>query len=118
MCLLSACNVDGNVGDGETQGTCRKGEVCKADGTCKGWLLYTYELIYKYMLAQVYGQLLHYTIHNSFSFLLDTCSDSIKNGDETGIDCGGYVCMPCSKLESSNYISKFLSLLFVVKILK
>lgn len=25
-----------------------------------------------------------------------TCSDGIKNGDETGVDCGGSACEPCS----------------------
>ncbi|MBT8265537.1 MAG: T9SS type A sorting domain-containing protein [Bacteroidia bacterium] len=25
-----------------------------------------------------------------------TCSDGIQNGDETGVDCGGSVCAPCS----------------------
>lgn len=26
-----------------------------------------------------------------------TCSDGIKNGDETGIDCGGSMCEPCDE---------------------
>jgi len=26
----------------------------------------------------------------------ETCSDNIQNGDETGIDCGGALCDPCS----------------------
>ncbi len=25
-----------------------------------------------------------------------TCSDGIQNGDETGVDCGGSSCVPCS----------------------
>lgn len=25
-----------------------------------------------------------------------TCSDGIQNGDETGVDCGGTICAPCS----------------------
>jgi len=27
---------------------------------------------------------------------IDTCSDGIMNGDETGIDCGGTMCAPCN----------------------
>src|SRR4051812_26555745 len=26
-----------------------------------------------------------------------TCSDSIKNGDETDVDCGGKSCSPCAE---------------------
>ena len=33
--ILSACNVNGAVGDGSKQGTCPDaGQRCKADGTC------------------------------------------------------------------------------------
>ncbi len=31
---------------------------------------------------------------------MDTCSDGIQNGDETGVDCGG-ICVPCSQLDLS-----------------
>lgn len=27
---------------------------------------------------------------------LATCSDGLQNGDETGVDCGGAVCVPCT----------------------
>ena len=27
---------------------------------------------------------------------LATCSDGLQNGDETGVDCGGAVCVPCA----------------------
>ena len=33
---------------------------------------------------------------NPFTLAAPTCFDGIQNGDETGIDCGGSVCDPCS----------------------
>ncbi len=27
-----------------------------------------------------------------------TCTDSIQNGEETGVDCGGPVCDPCFEI--------------------
>ncbi|MEZ4908784.1 MAG: hypothetical protein R2771_14330 [Saprospiraceae bacterium] len=27
--------------------------------------------------------------------LCETCDDGIQNGDETGVDCGGALCVPC-----------------------
>ena len=35
---------------------------------------------------------------------LPTCTDGIMNGDETGVDCGGYVCPVChiGMLEKKN----------------
>jgi len=35
-------------------------------------------------------------ILNITTLALPTCSDGIQNGDETGIDCGGSSCSPCS----------------------
>ena len=33
--IRSACNVDGDVGDGTMQGTCSEAnQMCNADGTC------------------------------------------------------------------------------------
>ena len=34
----------------------------------------------------------------------ETCSDGIQNGDETGIDCGGVLCLPCN-LSSPSLLS-------------
>lgn len=34
----------------------------------------------------------------------EDCSDQIKNGDETGIDCGGQLCLPCVEVCISNYL--------------
>ena len=31
-----------------------------------------------------------------------SCNDDIKNGDETGIDCGGTYCSPCSTVGIDN----------------
>ena len=42
--ILSACNVDGNDGDGTMQGTCfGTNQKCSADGTC-GKYCYPYDL--------------------------------------------------------------------------
>lgn len=38
---------------------------------------------------------------NLFEPIQPTCSDGIQNGDETGVDCGGSLCEPCT---SSNVI--------------
>jgi hypothetical protein len=38
---------------------------------------------------------------NLFEPIQPTCSDGIQNGDETGVDCGGSFCEPCT---SSNVI--------------
>lgn len=32
----------------------------------------------------------------------ETCNDGIQNGDETGIDCGGSLCGPCSEDDCAN----------------
>ena len=34
----------------------------------------------------------------------ETCSDNILNGDETGVDCGGALCVPCCTVEILNVI--------------
>jgi len=34
-----------------------------------------------------------------------TCADGIQNGDETGIDCGGSSCLPCSCFEGPIYLT-------------
>ena len=39
MVLYTGCLVDGNVGDGTSQGNCPNGRICFADGTCKGTLI-------------------------------------------------------------------------------
>ncbi len=36
-----------------------------------------------------------------------TCFDNIKNGDETGIDCGGTSCIPCANENTVNVCSDF-----------
>ena len=41
-----------------------------------------------------------------YSYLLDTCSDGIKNQDEEDIDCGGAACPPCA-LKTSKYYNHF-----------
>lgn len=41
---------------------------------------------------------------------IGTCSDAIKNGDETGIDCGGLLCLPCQEVCTSNLIKVRLNL--------
>lgn len=33
-----------------------------------------------------------------------TCTDNIKNGDETGVDCGGSLCAPCGETCNQNSI--------------
>src|SRR4051812_13688103 len=30
-----------------------------------------------------------------FQFAAPTCSDGVRNGEETDVDCGGMGCMPC-----------------------
>ena len=35
-----------------------------------------------------------------------TCSDNIRNGDETGVDCGGSQCPPCDNPGSGNCITQ------------
>ncbi len=47
--LIPACKkIDGNVGDGTSQGTCPVGKKCYEDRLCKGQHLYTYVLMYIY----------------------------------------------------------------------
>ncbi len=38
-----------------------------------------------------------------------TCTDSIMNGDETGIDCGGELCAPCDCLDTIVVKNKLLA---------
>jgi len=38
---------------------------------------------------------------NKASTSTPTCEDNIQNGDETGVDCGGGICEPCSTANSS-----------------
>ncbi|MFK5983239.1 MAG: DUF4331 family protein [Flavobacteriaceae bacterium] len=38
----------------------------------------------------------------------ETCDDGIQNGDETGIDCGGSVCSPCTDDENINFDGNFV----------
>jgi len=50
-----------------------------------------------------------YHSYNPFANIDDasctgTCEDDIKNGDETGVDCGGSLCEPCTDSCSENYI--------------
>lgn len=33
----------------------------------------------------------------------DTCNDGIKNGNETGVDCGGSMCVPCQSCQESEW---------------
>ncbi|AOW21185.1 M4 family metallopeptidase [Urechidicola croceus] len=40
------------------------------------------------------------TVTFTTSSTAPTCSDGIQNGDETGVDCGGSSCTPCSTGES------------------
>ncbi|MEP0214320.1 MAG: hypothetical protein ABJD66_13940, partial [Cellulophaga sp.] len=40
----------------------------------------------------------------------NTCSDGIKNGDETGVDCGGSSCQPCALAELEGELSNELTL--------
>ncbi|PWJ38589.1 fibronectin type III domain-containing protein [Sediminitomix flava] len=35
---------------------------------------------------------------------IDTCTDGIQNGDETGIDCGGSTCQPCNDNSGVVYV--------------
>lgn len=37
-----------------------------------------------------------------------TCSDGIKNGDETGVDCGGSACAPCATNQLAGKLPKTL----------
>ena len=39
-----------------------------------------------------------------------SCSDGIQNGDETGVDCGGSSCKPCSTAELSGEITSEVTL--------
>ncbi|HPF10432.1 MAG TPA: hypothetical protein PKW08_02805 [Flavobacteriaceae bacterium] len=39
-----------------------------------------------------------------------TCSDGIKNGDETGVDCGGSACAPCATNQLAGEITEDTSL--------
>ena len=41
---------------------------------------------------------------------LETCTDGTKNGDETGIDCGGSVCSSCQSVCQQNYLKVILVL--------
>ena len=39
-----------------------------------------------------------------------TCTDGVQNGDETGVDCGGSSCAPCSTSCSTNEINVSITL--------
>ncbi len=42
-----------------------------------------------------------YDLRNCTS-LAPTCSDGVKNQDESGVDCGGTICPPCSDFQTCN----------------
>ncbi|MEW7279673.1 fibronectin type III domain-containing protein [Aquimarina sp. 2201CG1-2-11] len=51
-----------------------------------------------------YFDTLHVSLSRSNSCSITSCLDGIKNGDETGIDCGGSSCHPCLPCEVSNLL--------------
>ncbi|MEP7268097.1 MAG: discoidin domain-containing protein [Saprospiraceae bacterium] len=54
-----------------------------------------YVRIWAQYIVQDYFNLSEVQVFGCTGSAPPTCSDGIKNGDETGVDCGGSSCMPC-----------------------
>ena len=61
------------------------------------------------MIASVLGTVM-VSCNSDDDTSTNTCSDGIKNGDETGIDCGGSSCQPCALAELEGELSNELTL--------
>jgi hypothetical protein len=86
-----------------TAGTCYNFEIKDAygDGICCSYGNGSYKIVFNNANIITGGQFgaietKQFCVPGSGGGTTATCTDGIKNGQETGIDCGGLTCAPCA----------------------
>ena len=97
-CNLTSTGIDLNKGFGSLPGALIRQKVSEASCT----LSCTVENIYGCMDESYHSYNLY--ANTDDGSCSGTCYDGIKNGDETGQDCGGEKCLPCKDVCEDNYL--------------